>query len=170
MANNHTLTLTLGAGFAIFLTACAPLTNASAESTTPAVQMPVSQTTPAIVDVPSDATPATGDALAEIMDATWVPQPATDEIQLSFTPQGSMEGFRVEGGPCNGYGVAVHPNVETGSYTTTPLPVTRMACDTSAYEGAVTQALRNGDTFLTTDANTLYIAGKDGALKLLRAN
>ena len=170
MANKRTLSLTLGAGIAVLLTACAPLTNASADSTAPAVDTSFSQTTPDTVTVPADATPATGNVLAEIMDAEWVPQPAADDIRLSFAPQGSMEGFRVEGGPCNGYGVAVHPDVETGTYTTTRLPVTRMACDTMAYEGAVTQALLNGDTFMTTDADTLYIAGQDGALKLLRAN
>ena len=174
MTNRHNVFKLIGAGSVAFLAACAPLTNASAHSSTPTTPDTYVTTdysaVPEIVNLPADATPATGETLLHVMNSTWVPQPAVDGIRVSFVPQGSLEGFRVEGGPCNGYGTAIHPNVETGAYTTTSLPVTRMACDTMAYEGAVTEAFRNGTGFYTVGEDTLYVAGAQGALKLVRDN
>lgn len=124
---------------------------------------------PAVVDVPSEAVPATGEALTHAMEETWIPQPAGAGAWIKFTPQGGIQGFSVDGGPCNGYGTAIHPNPDTGTFTATGLPVTRMACDTLEYEGAVTQAFRQGGTFYLDGEDTLYVVGDQGALKLTRA-
>ena len=110
MTNRHNVFKLIGAGSVAFLAACAPLTNASAHSSTPTTPDTYVTTdysaVPEIVNLPADATPATGETLLHVMNSTWVPQPAVDGIRVSFVPQGSMEGFRVEGGPCNGYGTA----------------------------------------------------------------
>ncbi|AWB84264.1 META domain-containing protein [Corynebacterium liangguodongii] len=154
----------LGACTTLVLGAC---TSLGAAPTAPAE--------PSGPELPDNATVATGEVLTEVMNTEWIPQPPYTDgadgkpVTVSFVPQGGVEGFRVEGGPCNGYGTAIHPNVDNGTYTTTPLPVTRMACDSMEYEGQITEALRDGSTFYTVGDDTLYIAGDHGALKLNRA-
>ncbi|WP_165164100.1 META domain-containing protein [Corynebacterium qintianiae] len=173
MNSNRKLSLALGAGVAIFLGTCSPVSNASASSSSTSIfggLMNSQSPTPAIVPLPADAVPATGGVLARVMDTEWVPQPAHGKTRVSFAPQHGTEGFRVEGGPCNGYGTVIHPDADSGRYTTTPLPVTRMACDSFEYEGAITQALHDANTFYVAGDDTLYLAGNNGALKLVRAD
>ena len=86
------------------------------------------------------------------------------------------EFYVISGAPCNGFGVGILPqNVE--ELNTVDLGVTKMACpipgyaveDATNYERSVGAAFGSATGLYLDGADTAYVAGPKGALKLTRA-
>ncbi len=122
-----------------------------------------------VVTLPANAHKATPEQVEEILNGEWktASHPLGRNISFWRGDEAPENAALVQGGACNGFGVALVVDQSNATYTYEDRPVTMMGCDAERhlYDGAVRDALIKGNTFFY-DGTNAYL-GKDGTgLKL----
>ncbi|QYH19536.1 hypothetical protein JKI95_10950 [Corynebacterium aquatimens] len=136
------------------------------------------------VQMPPSAKRATESELADFYASKWLTEPAFAKQPIWFEAEThqpakgpAVEGYRVAGAPCNGFGVFVYTDAVTGRLATYNLPVTKMVCqfgrgrghDANSYETSVGSIFHIATGIYKDGSDTAYVASPRGALKLTRA-
>lgn len=105
-----------------------------------------------MLSIGGDATPASANQLDDLVNSTWIPQPAFKNQPLSFNRVDG--GFQVSApGTCNGIGSVLAPDAATLTLKVVgELPTTLMACEGLDYEMRLQEVFAS-DVSVTFDGN-----------------
>lgn len=123
-----------------------------------------------IVGIPPEATFATAEQLEDILAAHWLPEPSFKNTPIGFKRDDNT--YALTGSACNGFGVLLIPDFESGRFTTHADAQTEKWCGERAhtYEEAVGQAFERADGFYIENRDTIYVGKNNKGLRLTRAD
>ena len=132
------------------------------------------ESTELVVPLPANAQKATSVQVEEILRGQWqtASQPMGDTIAFSRSDEAShQDTYLVQGGACNGFGVALVVDKQRATYTFEDRPVTMKGCpiELELYDSAVRGALVRGNTFYV-DGTHAYLGKAGKGLKLRPAH
>lgn len=123
-----------------------------------------------VVGIPSEAKLATPQQFEDIVTSQWLPEPSFDNKPIGF--ERDYNEYALTGTVCNGFGVLLIPDFESGRFTTVAGPQTEKWCGQRAhdYEDAICQAFDRADGFYIENPNTIYVGKNGKGLRLTRAD